>query len=340
MNCESCGWSNATDNRFCGQCGTAFPVGCPSCGALLPAGQPFCGQCGEAVPGAAGAAQGGAATQGPPSISELRLASVLFVDLVEYTPLTQGWDAEEVRQLLTGYYEVASTIVQRYGGVVEKFIGDAVVAAWGARLSREDDAARAVRAGLEIVAAVSAHGEANRVPGLAARAGVVTGQVASWSGAGPGLVAGDRVNLAARVQSGAEPGGVLVDDVTMRATRSSVAYADAGERLLKGFSEPLALWRALRALAPRGGARGADALEASFVGRSRELSMVKELFHATSAEGRARLVAVSGVAGIGKSRLAWEFGSSTSRGSSTRSSGTAVVARRTATGSRSGPLPR
>ena len=188
MNCESCGWSNATDNRFCGQCGTAFPVGCPV-RALLPAGQPFCGQCGEAVPGAAGAAQGGAATQGPPSISELRLASVLFVDLVEYTPLTQGWDAEEVRQLLTGYYEVASTIVQRYGGVVEKFIGDAVVAAWGARLSREDDAARAVRAGLEIVAAVSAHGEANRVPGLAARAGVVTGQVGSWSGAGPGLVA-------------------------------------------------------------------------------------------------------------------------------------------------------
>ena len=244
---------------------------------------------------------------GSAPISELRLASVLFVDLVGYTPLTLGWDAEEIRELLTGYYEVASTIVQRYGGMVEKFIGDAVVAVWGARSSREDDAARAVRASLEIVAAVSAHGEAHHVPGLAARAGVVTGQVASWSGVGPGLVAGDRVNLAARIQSAAEPGGVLVDDETMRATRSGVAYAEAGERLLKGFSEPLVLWRAVRALAPRGGVRRRDALEASFVGRSRELSMVKELFHATAEDGRARLVAVSGVAGMGKTRLSWEF---------------------------------
>jgi class 3 adenylate cyclase/tetratricopeptide (TPR) repeat protein len=307
MKCKSCGWANAADNRFCGRCGTAFPAGCPSCGGTVPLGQPFCGQCGRAMSTAS--EQPGVDTTTPvaTTISELRWASVLFVDLVEFTPLTVGWDAEEIRELLAGYYQVASTIVQRYGGMVEKFIGDAVVAAWGARSSREDDPARAVRAGLEIVAAVSGHGELHQLSGLVARAGVVTGQVASWSGAGPGLVAGDRVNLAARVQSEAEPGGVLVDEVTMRATRSSVAYAEAGERVLKGFSDPLALWRAVRAFAPDGGVRHPDALEASFIGRARELSMVKELFHAAADDGRARLVAVSGVAGIGKSRLAWEF---------------------------------
>jgi class 3 adenylate cyclase/tetratricopeptide (TPR) repeat protein len=307
MHCEACGWANAAGNRFCGRCGTAFPVGCPSCGGTVPAGQPFCGQCGRAMSSATESPEIDPSGPSATTISELRWASVLFVDLVEYTSLTQGWDAEEIRELLTGYYEVASTIVQRYGGMVEKFIGDAVVAVWGARSSREDDAPRAVRAALEIVAGVTAYGEVRRLPGLAARAGVVTGQIAAWSAAGPGLVAGDRVNLAARVQSEAEPGGVLVDDPTMRATHVDLSYADAGQRLLKGFSEPVALWRALRVLAPTGGVRRVDALEASFIGRARELGLVKELFHATAQDGRARLVAVSGVAGIGKSRLSWEF---------------------------------
>ncbi|MDP9318371.1 MAG: AAA family ATPase, partial [Actinomycetota bacterium] len=240
-------------------------------------------------------------------MSELRRASVLFVDLVAYTPLTEGWDAEDVRDLLTGYFEVANTIVRRYGGMVEKFIGDAVVAAWGSTSSREDDAARCVRAGLEIVEAVAGYGDRRGLTALRARAGVVTGQVASWAGVNEGLVAGDRVNLAARIQSTAEPGSVFVDEVTMRATRSTVAYADAGERVLKGVTEPLRLWHAMRVVAGIGGAPRVDGLEGAFVGRTRELTMVKELFHSTVEDGRARLVAVSGVAGIGKSRLSWEF---------------------------------
>ncbi len=240
-------------------------------------------------------------------MSELRWASVLFVDLVSYTPLTEGWDAEDVRELLTGYFQVANTVVERYGGSVEKFIGDAVVAAWGATTSREDDSQRCVRAGLEILEAVAGYGERRQLAGLTARAGVVTGQVASWVGAKEGLVAGDRVNLAARVQSTAEPGTLLVDEVTMGATRATVAYADAGTHVLKGVAEPLQLWRAVRVVAGAVANQRADGLEAAFVGRARELTLVKELFHSTVEEGRARLVAVSGVAGVGKSRLSWEF---------------------------------
>ena len=153
MKCESCGWANAADNRFCGRCGTAFPAGCPSCGGTVPAGQPFCGQCGWAMSNASEATDVENATPGDTTISELRWASVLFVDLVEYTPLTLGWDAEDIRELLTGYYQVASTIVQRYGGMVEKFIGDAVVAAWGGgarrgRMTRPVRCARAWRSSL------------------------------------------------------------------------------------------------------------------------------------------------------------------------------------------------
>jgi class 3 adenylate cyclase/tetratricopeptide (TPR) repeat protein len=229
------------------------------------------------------------------------------VDLVAYTPLTAGWDPEDVRDLLTGYFEVADVVVERYGGKVEKFIGDAVVAAWGAESSKEDDAARCVRAGLEIVQAVADYGQQRGLATLSARGGIVTGQVASWAGVNAGLLAGDRVNLAARIQSAADPGTVLVDEVTMRATQATVTFADAGEQSLKGVPAPTRLWRAQRVIAGAGGARRADGLEASFVGRDVELAFVKQLFHATAEGSRIRLVAVSGVAGVGKTRLSWEF---------------------------------
>ncbi|MBA2532211.1 MAG: AAA family ATPase [Nocardioidaceae bacterium] len=298
MRCESCGTSNAADNRFCGHCGSPLARICASCGTPSLVDQSFCGQCGARL------------TESPvpeqAEVPQLRWASVLFVDLVGYTPLTDGWDAEDVREMLSGYFDVARTVVERYGGTVEKFIGDAVVAAWGSRGAREDDTERCVRAGLEIVEAVAGYGERCGLAGLAARAGVVTGQVSAW-GTSEGLVAGDRVNLAARVQSVAESGTVFVDEVTMRASRATVAYADAVEHALKGIAGPLRLWRAVRVVASARGVQRVDGLEAAFVGRARELALVKELYHATVESGRARLVAVSGVAGIGKSRLSWEF---------------------------------
>ncbi|HZC53866.1 MAG TPA: adenylate/guanylate cyclase domain-containing protein, partial [Mycobacterium sp.] len=241
-------------------------------------------------------------------MAERRLCSVLFADLVGFTPLSEARDPEEVRELLSRYFEASRTVVERHGGVVEKFIGDAVMAVWGAPIATEEDAERAVRAGLQLVEAVSVLGAEVGVDGLAARAGVVTGEVAVTLGAvGEGMVAGDAVNTAARVQAVAEPGSVFVDAATRRLTAAAVGFSDAGERVLKGKVEPEHLWRATRVVAAMGGNQRVDGLEAGLVGRDAELRLVKELFHAAVERGAPRMVMVSGAAGVGKSRLGWEF---------------------------------
>jgi class 3 adenylate cyclase len=176
--------------------------------------------------------------------AELRVVSVLFVDLVGYTSLSEERDAGDVRALQSRYFETARTIVGRYGGSIEKFVGDAVMAVWGVPVAREDDAERAVRAGLELVDTVSAFGEDVGAPLLRARGGVVTGRAAAIDSAEEGLVVGDRVNTAARVQAIAEPGTVYVDDVTRSVTSAAIAYEDAGRHSVKGKQETLQLWRA------------------------------------------------------------------------------------------------
>ena len=266
--------------------------------------QRFCDQCGTALP-ASGAAR--AVAPGELGAPELRVVSVLFIDLVGFTALSESRDAEDVRELLGRYFDSARTIVGRYGGLVEKFIGDAVMAVWGTPLAREDDAERAVRAALEIVDAVAVLGGQVGAPGLCARAGVVTGQAASVATPGQGLVVGDRVNTASRVQSSAQPGAVLVDGVTRQVTGAAVAYEDAGEYVVKGKSKPLRLWRAARVVAGVGGAQREPGLQAPFVGRDADLRSLKALFHGGLEHGAGRLVAVSGSAGIGKSRLRGEL---------------------------------
>jgi predicted ATPase/class 3 adenylate cyclase len=236
----------------------------------------------------------------------LRHVSVLFCDLVGFTPLSESKDPEEVRELLSGYFDLARGIVGKYGGVIQKFIGDAVMAVWGAPVATEDDAERAVRAALEMVSAVSVYG-IEHGPELRARVGVVTGGAATTETPEEGMVIGDRVNTAARIQSAAPAGCCYVDEATRNATAASIAYLDAGEHSLKGKAEPVRLHQALRVVAGVGGALKSIGLESPFVGRDRELRLVKDLFHASADEARAHLVSVTGIAGIGKSRLAWEF---------------------------------
>jgi class 3 adenylate cyclase/tetratricopeptide (TPR) repeat protein len=236
------------------------------------------------------------------------VCSVLFCDVAGFTPLSEARDPEAVRELLSGYFAVARTVIGRYGGVVEKFIGDAVMAVWGTPTATEGDAERAVRAALDLVAAVAELGSEAGVPGLAARAGVVTGEVAVNLGAvGEGMVAGDAVNTAARVQAAAEPGQVLVDAATQRLAGGGVGFAEAGEHALKGKADPQRLWRATRVLSGVGGVKRLDGLEAPLTGRDAELRTVRELFHAAADRRVPRLVLVSGPAGVGKSRLGWEF---------------------------------
>jgi len=299
MICSSCGNENPEGAKFCNGCGASLLRVCASCGTSNASNARFCSECAAPLTDAAPAATQVAAAPA----AERRLVSVLFVDLVGFTTASESRDAEDTRELLTRYFDVARTTIERYGGTVEKFIGDAVMAVWGAPVVQEDDAERAVRAALELIASVP-----GLDPSLRARGGVLTGEAAVTVGAeGQGLVAGDLVNTASRIQSAAEPGTVLAGESTKRASEAAIAYDDAGAHVLRGKAEPVQLWRALRVVAGAKGALRSTGLEAPFVGRERELRLVKELFHGSADERRAQLALVTGIAGIGKSRLAWEF---------------------------------
>ena len=172
--------------------------------------------------------------------------------------------------MLARYFDVATAIVGRYGGTLEKFIGDAVVAVWGTPVALEDDAERAVRAALDLVAAVADLGDEHS-GSLELRAAVSTGETAVTIGAlGQGMVAGDVVNTTARMQSAANSGSVLIDEATRRATEAAIQSAPAGAFTLKGKTEPVELWAALRVVAARGGEGRSRGLEPPFVGRDRE----------------------------------------------------------------------
>ncbi|MDQ2935457.1 MAG: AAA family ATPase, partial [Chloroflexota bacterium] len=208
-----------------------------------------------------------------------------------------------VRELLSRYFATATDLIQRHGGTVEKFIGDAVMAVWGTPVAHEDDAERAVGAALELVDAVR-----GLSPALQARGAVLTGEAAVTLGAqNQGMVAGDLVNTAARLQGVAEPGTVLVGEATMRAASGAIVFEPIGDHSLKGKTAPVPAWQALRVVAARGGQGRTDALEPPFVGREEELRQLKEQLHAVGREHRVRLVSITGPAGIGKSRLVWEL---------------------------------
>ena len=322
MICSSCNTVNEAGRKFCGNCGARLALTCPSCGSPNSPGTRFCGECGTLLPDApapAAAAGDPAAGNAAPSDAaatdaatpghqaERRLVSVLFADLVGFTTLSESRDPEAVRDLLSRYFESASAIVEEYGGTVEKFIGDAVMAVWGTPTAHEDDAERSVRAALDLVDAVRRLGQEIDAD-LQLRAGVLTGEAAVTVGAtNQGMVAGDLVNTASRLQSAAAPGTVLVGEATYRAASGAISFEPAGDRDLKGKAAPVAAYRALRVVAKRGGIGRSDQLEAPFVGRAAELRLLKDFHAATGEERRPRLVSIMGQGGIGKSRLVWEF---------------------------------
>src|SRR6266567_422914 len=236
MECSRCGTSNSAGAKFCGECGARL--------GQAPAGEPVGEPAAEPV-------------------TERRLVTVMFVDLVGFTSMSEQRDAEDVRALLGSYFELASDAVQRHGGLVEKFIGDAV------------------RAALEIVPAVAALGRSLDLP-LQARAGVLTGEaVASVGAVDQGLVTGDLVNTASRLQSAADPGTVLAGERTYRAASRAIAFVPVDALTLKGKQEPVPAWRAVRVVSERGGSLRGKTPEPPFVGRDEDLRLVKELLHAT-----------------------------------------------------------
>jgi class 3 adenylate cyclase/tetratricopeptide (TPR) repeat protein len=265
---------------------------CPNCGSDVPEGARFCPECGTPLSATAG-------TQ------ERKLVSVLFVDIVGSTARADGADPEDVRDRNQLYFDDARERIERHGGVVEKYIGDAVMAVFGAPLARADDAERAVRAGLSILEGIEALNAKHEGLDLEVRGAVCTGEavIAVEPSPGDALATGDVVNTAARLQGAAGPGQVVVDEPTHRITRNAFRFEGIPAVDAKGKRDAVAAWAVGEALqAP--GSRPTSGTP--LVGRDRELDLIASVWDRAVEEGRPHLVTILGPAGMGKTRAARE----------------------------------
>ena len=241
--CASCGFENRPGALFCGSCGEQLGRACPACGEVVALELAFCTRCGSAM--APGEVE-------PAILEERKVVSVLFADLVGFTGRAEKLDPEDVRRMLSPYHARVKAELESYGGTVEKFIGDAVVALFGAPLAHEDDPERAVRAALAARDALGELNAADPTLGLHVRIGVTTGEAMIALSARPkegeGMATGDVVNTCSRLQSAAPVDGILVDEATYRATSAVIEYRDAEPVHAKGKSEPVPVWEVV---APR-----------------------------------------------------------------------------------------
>jgi class 3 adenylate cyclase len=266
---------------------------CPSCGHGNQAGAKFCSECGAAL-----------VTAGPPAREERKVVTVLFADLVGFTGRAEQLDPEDVRALLVPYYARLRAELERFGGTVEKFIGDAVMALFGAPAAHEDDPERAVRAALAIRDWAAEEGR------IQVRIAVNTGEalvvLGARPGQGEGMAAGDVVNTAARLQAAAPVNGVLAGERTFRETRAVIEYRPAAPVAAKGKRDPVPAWEAVQARA-RLGVDVPHQARTALVGRDRELGVLRDALARVRAERVPQLVTLVGVPGIGKSRLVFEL---------------------------------
>ena len=266
---------------------------CPSCSKELPGAFPFCPFCGVSLTVAVP----------HPVLEERKVVTVLFADLVGFTKRAETMDPEDVRALLSPYYERLRAELERFGGTVEKFIGDAVMALFGAPVAHEDDPERAVRAALAI-------GRYAGEEGIELRIGITTGEALLRLSARPEqgetVATGDVVNTAARLQAAAPVNGVLADETTYRATRNAIEYRAAESVEAKGKADPIPVWEALEARA-RFGVDVTHHARAELVGRERELSVLRDALDRARHERILQLVTLVAVPGMGKSRLVYEL---------------------------------
>ncbi|MDP9342135.1 MAG: AAA family ATPase [Actinomycetota bacterium] len=272
---------------------------CPSCGEDNPDRFQFCGVCGAPL-----------ATAAPAGGEERKVVSVLFCDLVGFTARSDTADPEDVRATLRPYHRMLKREIERFGGNVEKFIGDAVMAVFGAPVAHEDDAERAVRAALRITEAIPELNTEHPGLDLSVRAAVNTGEAVVSLGARPergeGIVAGDVVNTASRLQQVAPVGGVVVGEVTYRATRSAIEYRPLDPVTVKGKAEAIPIWAAAWARS-RFGVDVDQRSPVPLIGRTRELALLGDIYGRVVEEGGVQLVTISGEPGVGKTRLVSEF---------------------------------
>ena len=270
---------------------------CPACGEENPERARFCLACGTAI-------------EKTTFAEERKVVSVLFVDLVGFTDRSDRADPEDVRATLRPYHASLKQEIESFGGMVEKFVGDAVMAVFGAPVAHEDDAERAVRAGLRILDAIAELNESNPALKLAVRAAVNSGEAVVALGARPeggeSIVTGDVVNTASRLQAIAPVGGVVVGELTRRASRHVIEYEELEPAALKGKAEPVPVWRATGARS-RVGVDVEQAAPTPFIGRDHDLALLKETYARTLRESSLQLVTVAGEPGVGKTRLVTEL---------------------------------
>jgi class 3 adenylate cyclase/predicted ATPase len=302
MECPSCGAANLDGKKFCGDCGTPLPVRCGACGTANPPGKKFCGDCGATLANRASAAPAEAL---PVSSAERRQLTVLFCDLVGSTALGSRLDPEDLREIIGAYQRSVAGTVAHFGGFVAKYMGDGVLVYFGYPQAHEDDAERAVRAGLALVDAVV---RLQASEPLRVRVGIGTGLVVvgdlitSGEGQERGIV-GETPNLAARLQALAEPGAVMIEPRTRRLLGDLFEYRDLGAVEAKGLPEPVQAYQVVRESAIESRFEALHgAMLTPLVGRDEEIDLLlRQWNRAKSGEGR--VVLLSGEPGIGKSRL-------------------------------------
>mgnify|MGYP003287595409 CR=1 FL=1 len=269
---------------------------CAACGQDNPEGFRFCGACGASLTGPAHAG------------AERRLVTVLFCDLVGFTARSDEADPEDVGALLRPYHPRLRAEIERLGGTLDKFIGDAVMAVFGAPVAHGDDPERAVRCALGMLAAIDELNRAHPALDLAVRIGITTGEALVTLGTGEDTegVVGDVVNTASRLQGVAPVGGVVVGEATFRATSREFDYRELAPVRVRGKANPVPVWRLLGARS-RTGIEAVRRPDTPFVGREAELDLLRRLFERTVAERAVRLVTVVGEPGVGKSRFVGEL---------------------------------
>jgi class 3 adenylate cyclase/tetratricopeptide (TPR) repeat protein len=306
MKCPRCQSQTPDGKRFCTECGAPIPLPCPSCGGLNPPSARFCGDCGANLEGTDGSTA--AKPERPASSAERRHLTVMFCDLANSTALSARLDVEDLREVIGSYHKCVSDIVSRFEGFVARYMGDGVLVYFGYPTAQEDDAERAVRAGLELVPAVSCL-KTRADTELQCRIGLATGLVVVGDLVGRGEaqergIVGETPNIAARLQALANPGDVVVAHTTRQLVGNLFEFRDLGRIEIKGIAEPVPAWLALRSSAAES---RFEALHSSIfsplVGRDEEIELLLRRWERAKA-GDGQVVLLSGEPGIGKSRIA------------------------------------
>jgi class 3 adenylate cyclase len=318
MGCGSCGHDNEANAKFCSECGAPLMVRCGSCQAEQPPGAKFCNQCGSPIT-ATSAPEPGAEQRAPASNAVRKNVTALFGDLVGSTAFGERVDPEAARSALAPYFEILRSTIEDHAGTVVKFTGDGVMAIFGLPEVAEDDALRAVAAGLELQRRFRGFADSVRDRHgveLGMRVGINTGELVT--GDGDADLVGDVLNTAARLEAACQPGRVMVGEDTWRLTRSAVSYEVLGEVRVKGKTDALATFQVVD------DDRGVTEDTTPFVGRRDELHALRSAFDDTLSSATSKLVTVIGAPGVGKTRLAAELRSASTLGRSTCASSAAA----------------